>query len=225
MSRGDERRGMTTLPLEHVHLPPDDAADPASGVLVLHGRGADEEDLLPVARRLPGDRHVVSLRAPDRLMGGYTWYELDLSGGGLHGSQPDPEDFRRSLDLVAESLDAAVDAFGLDPDRVGLLGFSQGAITSLATLLERPGRVAWVAAHHGYLPESHADAAPDGLADKPAFVAAGEADEVIPTARGEAAADRLREMGAAVAFETFPTGHGIGGDELEAVSAFLGGLD
>jgi len=218
---------MSTLPLEHVHLPPDDAADadPAPAVVVLHGRGADEEDLLPVARRLPGDRHVVSLRAPDRLTGGYTWYELDLSDGGLPDSQPDPEDFRRSLDLVAESLDAAVGAFGLDSDRIGLLGFSQGAITSLATLLERPGRIAWVAAHHGYLPESHADAAPDGIAGKPVFVAAGEADEVIPAARAEAAADRLREVGAAVTFETFPAGHGIGGDELAAVSAFLHGLD
>jgi len=124
------------LPLEHVHVAPDEEADgPAPAVVVLHGRGADEEDLLPVAAELPDELHVVSLRAPDPLQGGYTWYELDLSAGGLESSQPDPDDFRRSLDLIVESVDAAVDAYGLDPDRIGLLGFSQGAITSLSLLL------------------------------------------------------------------------------------------
>ena len=99
---------MTDIPLEHVHREPELDADGA--VFILHGRGADEQDLFPVAEQLPGKRHVVSFRAPDRLRGGYTWYDLDLSAGGLESSQPDPEGFRRSLDLVAESIDAAVNA-------------------------------------------------------------------------------------------------------------------
>ncbi|CDK39881.1 phospholipase/carboxylesterase [Halorubrum sp. AJ67] len=72
---------MTDVPLEHVHVAPDDGTDgePAPAVFVLHGRGADEEDLLPVAAELPDELHVISLRAPDPLQGGYTWYELDLS--------------------------------------------------------------------------------------------------------------------------------------------------
>ncbi|MFB6129760.1 MAG: alpha/beta hydrolase [Salinigranum sp.] len=210
------------FPLAHVHVAPDAPTDgPAPAVFVLHGRGADEEDLLPIARRLPDALHVVSLRAPDRLMGGYTWYELDLSAGGLPQSQPDESDFRRSLDLVAETIDAATDRFGLDPDRVGLLGFSQGAITSLSLLLERPERIAWVAALHGYLPASHTDLAPAGVEGKPVFVAAGSADQVIPASRPEAAADRLREIGADVSFEVYGAGHGVNPDELEDVVAFV----
>jgi phospholipase/carboxylesterase len=233
---------MAELPLEHVHVAPDgdpandpdertndpdertnDPDDPATApaVFVLHGRGADEEDLLPVANALPDDLHVVSLRAPDRLQGGYTWYELDLSGGGLHESQPHAGDFRRSLDRVVESVEAAVGAYDLDADRLGLLGFSQGAITSLAAVLESPERYAWVVALHGYLPDSHVDLDPDGIAGKPAFVGAGTGDRVIPDSRSAAAAERLSAVGADVTYETYPVGHGIDEAELADVVAFV----
>jgi len=212
---------VTQLPLEHVHVTPDDATGDAPAVVVLHGRGADEEDLLPVAQALPDDHHVISLRAPDPLQGGYTWYELDLSAGGLHESQPHPEEFRRSLDLVAESVTAAVDAYDIDPARIGLLGFSQGAITSLASLLEAPDRYAWVVALHGYLPASHADRSPDGLDGTPVFVGAGSGDRVIPESRSASAAERLAAAGADVTYETYPTGHGIGQAELSDVTAFV----
>ncbi|MBP1921102.1 phospholipase/carboxylesterase [Halorubrum alkaliphilum] len=211
---------MSELPLEHVHVAPDDPEN-APAVFVLHGRGADEQDLLPIAEALPDDLHVVSLRAPDPLQGGYTWYELDLSGGGLHQSQPDAADFARALDLVGESVHAAVDAYGIDPDRIGLLGFSQGAITSLSLLLEAPDRYAWVVALHGYLPDSHADVDPAGIDGKPVFVGAGTGDRVIPESRASAAADRFREIGAAVTYETYPVGHGIGDAELADVVAFV----
>ncbi|KTG11295.1 phospholipase [Haloprofundus marisrubri] len=213
---------MADLPLEHVHVEPQQSSDgPAPAVFVLHGRGADEEDLLPVARQLPDTLHVVSLRAPDRLMGGYTWYELDMSAGGLHQSQPHAEEFRRSLDLVSESIDAAVEAYDLDADNLGLLGFSQGSITSLALLLENPDRFAWVVALHGYLAESHTDLEPSELTGKPVFVGAGSADQIIPAARAEAAADRLQELGADVSFSVYEVGHGVGQDELHDLVSFV----
>ncbi|WP_123621388.1 alpha/beta hydrolase [Halorubrum sp. CSM-61] len=212
---------MTDVPLEHVHVAPDDDPENAPAVFVLHGRGADEEDLLPVAQRLPDGLHVVSLRAPDPLQGGYTWYELDLSAGGLESSQPDAADFRRSLDLVAESVEAAIEAYDLDPDRLGLLGFSQGAITSLSLALEEPDRYAWVAALHGYLADAHADLEPDGIEGKPVFVGAGAGDRVIPESRSAAAADRFEEIGAAVTRGSYPGGHGIGQQELRDVVAFV----
>lgn len=211
-----------SVPLEHVYVEPEsDASGGAPAVFVLHGRGADEEDLLPIAQRFPDELAVVSLRAPDRLMGGYTWYELDLSGGGLHQSQPHPEEFRRSLDLVSESLDAAVDVYDLDPDRLGLFGFSQGAITSLSTLLETPERVDWVVALHGYLAASHADLEPDGVAGKPVFVGAGTQDQVIPVSRAKAAAERLEAVGADVTFGAYEAPHGVGPDELSDVVSFV----
>lgn len=211
------------LPLTHRRIEPRAEIDgPTPAVFVLHGRGADEEDLLPVAQQLPEELHVISLRAPDRLQGGYTWYELDLSAGGLHASQPHAEQFRRSLDLVSETVAAAVDAYDLDPDRVGLLGFSQGAITSLSLLLEEPERFAWVVALHGYLAESHAELAPDAVEGTPAFVGGGTSDQIIPVDRVDAAAERLRELGCEVTHETYAVGHGVGRDELSAVVEWVG---
>lgn len=209
------------LPLEHVYVPPERDDGPVPAVVVLHGRGADEEDLLPVAREFPDELAVLSLRAPDRLRGGYTWYELDLPDGDLHRSQPDADDFRRSLDLIVESVDAASDAYGLDPDRIGPFGFSQGAIAALSLLIEAPSRYAWVVALHGYLAASHADRESAGLAGKPVFVGAGSADRIIPASRSADAAERLEEMGAAVERGVYPGGHGIGPEELDDVVEFV----
>lgn len=212
---------MASIPLEYVSLPPDTESQGSTpGLFVLHGRGADERDLLPVTERLPDKYHVVSLRAPEPMGPGYTWYDLDLSGGGLHESQPDPDGFRRSLDLVAESVDTAIETFGLR-EQVGFLGFSQGAITSTATLLERPERVAWLAALHGYLPESHADIAPQGVEGTPVFAGRGATDEIIPADRAVELADRLRAIGCEVTGGTFQGGHGIGPDELAALVEFV----
>ncbi|MFB6135518.1 MAG: alpha/beta hydrolase [Halobacteriaceae archaeon] len=207
------------FPLEHQHVGPTAGTAPAPAVVFVHGRGADEEDLLGLGHRLPDDLHLLSVRAPDSLGPGYTWYEV-VEGEG--GTQPDPGDFRRSREALDEFVDAAVEAYDVDPDRVGLFGFSQGAILGLASLLDSPERYAWCAALHGYLPASHADV--DGFAGvdgAPVFVGAGERDQVIPAERGRAAAERLREGGLDVTFETYRTGHGIGPDELEDVTGWV----
>lgn len=210
------------LPLEYVSQPPEDPAGTGAAVLFLHGRGADEEDLLPIAEFLPERLHVFSVRAPARLDPGYTWYELDLSAGNLHESQPDTEDFRRSLDLVHEFVDTAVDQFDLDPDRVGLLGFSQGAVTSLSALIEQPTAYRWVVALNGYLAATHEDRTGDAR-EKPIFIGAGEMDQVIPVRRAERAADQLEGGGADVTFRTYRAGHGTTPEEIRDVADWLEG--
>lgn len=209
-----------SLPLTHVSRPPEAGEGPSPAVVVLHGRGTDERDLLPLADELPDELHVLSVRAPDRLQGGYTWYDLDLSEGGLHASQPDPEGFERSLRLVHEFADAAVDEYGLDADRVGLLGFSQGAITSLSALVERPGAYDWAVALNGYLAAAHEDDV-DAAAGKPVFVGAGQMDQVIPVERAERAAELLDEADADVTFRKYPVGHGTTPQEVRDVAAWV----
>ena len=213
---------MTTddLPLVHVSRPPRTGTDEsAPAVVLLHGRGADEQDLLPIADRLPESLHVLSVRAPDSLGMGNTWYDLDLSAGGLHASQPDGEDFRRSLDLFDDFVDEAIERYDLDPDRIGLLGFSQGAILSLGSLVEHPERYAWVVALHGYLDDSHDDPEQvEGAAGTPVFVGCGEADQVIPAARAERAAEMLSDAGLDVTFRVYPVGHGTNAQEVADVA-------
>ena len=211
------------LPLVHVSRPGTVESD-APAVVLLHGRGTNERDLLPIGARLPDDLHVLSVRAPEPMDGpdSHTWYELDLSAGGLHASQPDAEGFRRSLDLLHEFVERAVDRYDLEPDRVGLLGFSQGAITSMAALLERPGAYRWVVALNGYLADSHADRA-SAAAAKPVFVGCGSMDQVIPPERAERAAETLAEGGVDVRFERYGVGHGTTPEELSDVLGWLDG--
>ena len=211
------------LPLVHEHRPGTAETDAPAAVLI-HGRGTNERDLLPIGAQLPDELDVLSVRAPQSMGGpnSYTWYDLDLSGGGLHASEPDPEGFRRSLDAVHEFVEAAVEAYDLDADRVGLLGFSQGAITSLSALLERPDAYRWVVALNGYLAAEHEDDA-DRAAGKPVFVGCGAMDQVIPPERAERAAERLREGGAEVRFERYGVGHGTTPEEITDVVQWLEG--
>ncbi|WP_411968621.1 alpha/beta hydrolase [Haloferax sp. YSSS75] len=213
---------MTDIPLEHVHVEPSEPIEgPAPAVVLLHGRGSNEQDLLQLSREFPDHLHVVSLRAPDPLQGGYTWYELDLSAGGLHKSQPHTEQFERSRELVRESIAAARDEYGLDAERIGLLGFSQGAITSLSLLLEDPDDYAWVVALHGYLAEEHESVEPDGIAGKPIFVGGGSMDQIIPSFRVERAAERLEALGADVTAQMYDAPHGVSPEELADVVSFV----
>jgi len=210
------------LPLAAEYVPPRaDVDGPAPVVVVLHGRGANEQDLLPIAQELPEPLAILSLRAPDRVGPGYSWYEFDLSGGDLHSSQPVASDFSRSVDLVSASIEGAVDTYDLDPDRIGLLGFSQGTIMGFAMLLETPVRFAWCVGLHGYLPASHTDLEPAGIEGKPVFVGAGTQDRIIPASRAELAADRFEALGADVTYRTYPVGHGVGPDELQDVVEWL----
>jgi phospholipase/carboxylesterase len=211
------------LPLVHESRPGTVSTE-APAVVLIHGRGTNERDLLPLGAQLPEELHVLSVRAPQSMGGpnSYTWYDLDLSAGGLHESQPDPEGFRRSLELVHEFVDGAVDAYDLNPDRVGLLGFSQGAITSLSALVERPDAYRWVVALNGYLAAEHEDAV-DHAAGKPVFVGCGTMDQVIPPERAERAADLFAEGGAEVRFERYGVGHGTTPEEVTDVVEWLEG--
>jgi phospholipase/carboxylesterase len=212
---------MANGPLEHVSKAPEKPTDePAPAVVLIHGRGTNEQDLLPIADQLSDKLHVLSIRAPDPLQGGYTWYELDLSHGGLHASQPHESEFRRSLDLLHEFVEWATEEYAIDSERIGLLGFSQGSIMSLAALCERPESYDWIVALNGYLAESHEEQAGEA-AGKPIFIGAGEADGIIPAERAQRAAELLEEAGADVSFDIYPVGHGTHPEEISAVSEWI----
>ncbi|MDY6764335.1 MAG: dienelactone hydrolase family protein [Halobacteria archaeon] len=207
------------LSLVYKSVPPSETTeDEAPAVILLHGRGTDETDLLPIGDQLPDELHILSVRAPQSFQRGYVWYDLDLSGGGLHESQPDPEGFRRSLDLLHDFVVEATEKYGLDENRIGLLGFSQGGIIGLSALLEKPERYAWVVALHSYLPDSHSKLERfENTQGKPVFIATGENDRIIPVDRGRTAAEILREGGLNVDFNVYGSGHGVTRDELRDV--------
>ncbi len=180
------------------------------GLLVLHhGRGADERDLLALADVLDPDRrlHVVSPRAPLALPGwqGFHWYVVPRVGF------PDPDTFFHSRDLLAELHEELWERTGLGPDRTVLGGFSMGCVMSHATALD-PSRppVAGVMGFSGFIPavEGWEPAFATRTATR-VFLAHGSMDPVIEVGFGRAARDAWTAAGAEVTYEESPAAHHI----------------
>jgi phospholipase/carboxylesterase len=163
--------------LDYRERPP--AGDPA-GVLVLHhGRGTDEGDLIGLADALdPGRRlHVVAPRAPLALPGlpGYHWYVVPRVG------YPDERTFRAGYARLAEFHDELWERTGIAPDRTVFGGFSMGSVMSYALGLgaDRPAP-AGILAFSGFVPT--VDGWEPDLGSRPGlpvFIAHGRRDPVI----------------------------------------------
>ncbi len=191
-------------------------------LLLLHGIGADEGDLLPLARFFDPRFLVVSARAPHEAEPmGYRWYAIDWAATPPRG---DPVEIVASRDLLARFVEEATAACGTDPSRVFLFGFSQGAIMSLALLLARPDLVRGVVAHSGRLARLPGpDPMPEALSRAEVLLLHGAQDEVIPAAQGEQAYEVLGPLlGARVAYRVFDAlGHGISEDSAVGAARWL----
>ena len=198
------------------HLTRPAAGEPAGALVLLHGRGADEQDLLPLLDLLDPERRLLGItpRAPLSLPpGGAHWYRL----GGI--PTPDPGTFFATLEAAA----AFLDSIPVPIDRVVLGGFSQGAVMSWALGLGagRP-RPAAIVALSGFMPEVEGfelDLA--GLDGYPIAVAHGSLDPVIPVEFGRAAAARVRDAGAAVQWRETPVPHTIDPRVLRELQGFV----
>lgn len=192
------------------------------GLLVLHhGRGSDERDLLGLADSLdPGRRlRVVTPRAPLVLEGspGYHWYLVPRVG------HPDPATFQAAREALAELHDGLWAETGVEPAQTVLGGFSMGAVMSYATALsaERPA-VAGILAFSGFVPtvEGWVPRFEDRLQTN-AFIAHGRRDPVIGIEFAERARQMLEEGGLAVSYHESELGHQIEPAHLTAARSWL----
>ena len=112
---------------------------------------------------------------------------------------------------------------GTDPERLYLLGFSQGAMMSLGVLRAAPDRIAGVVALSGLFdPGLFPEAAPAAATARvPLFIAHGTRDDVLPIARGRAARDFFQPLVRDVTYREYPVAHGIAPDELHDVATWL----
>jgi phospholipase/carboxylesterase len=198
------------------------AAADAEGLLVLHhGRGTDEHDLLGLADALDPERrlHLVSPRAPLQLPGspGYHWYLVPRVG------YPDPDTFHAARAALAELHDELWVATGIEPDRTVLGGFSMGAVMSYAMALsaERPP-VAGVLAFSGFVPivEDWQPSLEDRR-DTAVFIAHGRNDPIIEVGFARRARELLEAGGLEVTFRESDVGHQIDPDDLAAATEWL----
>ncbi len=200
------------------------AAGEPSGLLVLHhGRGADEHDLLALADLLDPRRrlHVVTPRAPLQLPGwpGNHWYVVPRVG------YPEPESFHAAYELLSELHDELWRRTGVAPARTVLGGFSMGAVMSYALGLgsDRPAP-AGILAMSGFIPtvERWRPRFDDRL-ELGASITHGRDDPVIDVEFARAAREQLLAAGLAVDYHEFDGGHQVNPMRLPAARRWLDG--
>jgi phospholipase/carboxylesterase len=192
------------------------------GLLVLHhGRGADEHDLLMLGDVLDAERrlHVVAPRAPLQLPGwpGFHWYVVPRVG------YPDPETFHAAYGALADFHDGLWQRTGLSAERMVLGGFSMGSVMSYALGLgpDRPAP-AGVLAFSGFVPTVEGWQ-PD-LAGRPglrAYVAHGRNDPIMEVGLARTARDLLEAGGLDVEYHESDAAHQIDPTHVPAATDWL----
>lgn len=193
-----------------------ESLDAARGVMVmLHGRGANAPDILGLSRLV--DRPGMAYLAPDAA--GHTWYQSPFMSPGVHRDPGLPS----ALALIQRLVDAAGEA-GIAPERVALLGFSQGACLSLEFAARNPRRYgAVLALSGGLIGETIAASDYSGsLAGTPVFMGCSDVDPFIPLARVQETATIMEGLGGAVTLRIYPNAaHTIVNDEIDHIRAIV----
>jgi phospholipase/carboxylesterase len=199
------------------------AAGEAAGLLVLHhGRGTNEQDLLGLADVLDAERrlHVVTPRGPLTIDGwpGYHWYTVPRVG------YPDPETFRAAYDKLAAFHTELWERTGLTPEQTVLGGFSMGSVMSYALGLgpDRPAP-AGILAFSGFVPTVEGWQ-PDlaSRQDTRAFIAHGRRDPIMDVAFARQANALLEAGGLDVEYHESDAAHHIDPEHLRHAIRWLG---
>lgn len=190
------------------------STDPAAPLVVLlHGRGSNEQDIIGLAQHLPADPSYAAVRAPIAEGGGFAWF----ANRGI--GRPVAASLRSTMDWFRGWLD--------DVAPVGrpvlLVGFSGGAAFAGGLLLDDPARYAGAAILHGTLPFDAGLATDPGLlTGLPVLVAQGEGDHVIPRELLDRTWDYLVSgSGATTVAHRDPGGHQLTAETVREVGDWI----
>ena len=192
----------------------DAAGEPAAALVLFHGRGADEFDLVPLFEFLDPERRLLCVTPRGPLSfppGGAHWYRLQEVGF------PDRETFLQTFEEVGGWLDGFLEERGIGPDRTVLGGFSQGGVMAYSFGLGAGrARPAALIALSSFVPSVEGFEL-DLSEIPPVAIGHGTYDPIIPVDFGRRARQVLEEAGASVLYREYPLPHAID-------PAFLGEL-
>lgn len=185
-------------------------------LLLLHGTGGNEDDLLPLGGLLAPGAALLSPRG-QVLEGGMPRFFRRLAEGVF-----DEADLHARTHDLAAWIRVAVDEYAIDPARLVAVGFSNGANIAASLLLLHPGLLRAAVLFRAMTPfEPESLPALDGRA---VYMGEGRADPLIPAANAERLAALLREAGAEVALRWQPGGHALTRADVDDAAAWLGGV-
>jgi phospholipase/carboxylesterase len=211
----------TDLPLGYLEQASSSSADKPL-VIFLHGSGSNEEDLFDIKDQLSGDYTYLSARAPMEVgSDSYQWFRKKPVDGPYDGVT---EDLTSSEALIADFIVKATAKYHTQPNKVFLIGFSQGAIMSYEVALRQPGIVRGIAALSGkILPVLKSELKPDpALKPLAVFIGHGTADSRVPFDGATDADKWLQELALQPEFHAYPgIGHTISDTEIVDLNAWL----
>jgi phospholipase/carboxylesterase len=210
-----------SLSLTHLTRPPKTAVEKPPLLLLLHGVGSHEHDLFSLAPYLDERFYIVSARAPIRLpQGGFGWYPVQFTSSG---PKIIPETAVESQQTLLKFIRELNEAYQTDPNRIYLMGFSQGAIMSLNTMLTEPEAITGVVAMSGrLLPELKAGwVGADRLQDFPVMAVHGLYDQTLPIANGREIRDFLSTLPVKLTYREYPMAHQISDASLADIQQWL----
>jgi len=210
---------MPTVELIHrVQIPPEANSNrPVPAVVMVHGWLGDETVMGIFKQTVPPGVAVISPRAPLAVNGkGYGWYWRDQ--GGL---QPETDSLWAGRDQLQAFLAGLPQQYPLDPRRIVLMGFSQGAAICNTLVLTRPGQVMGVVSLAGLIPDAVIETAQPDLAGLPVFIAHGVRDETVPLTSAQQSRDIYTRLGAQVTYDEYPTGHKLTAQGMADLKAWL----
>jgi phospholipase/carboxylesterase/glyoxalase family protein len=209
---------MSELPFVHRYEPspgPGDVPAPLT-LLLLHGTGGDENDLLGLGRSLAPDASLLSPRGRVLERGAPRWFRR-LAEGVF-----DVPDLVARTHELSDFVAASSREHGFDPAGVVAVGFSNGANIAAAMLLLRPECLRAAVLLAPMVPLEPDE--PGDLSGVAVFIGAGRNDPIAPPDHVAALAELLSDRGAAVEVHWHPGGHQIDRSTLAAAQAWLGKL-
>jgi predicted esterase len=175
-------------------------------LLLLHGTGGNERDLIPLGRELDSDASLLSPRG-QILENGMPRFFRRLAEGVF-----DLEDLKRRTNELANFVAAAVRHYKLDADQIVGVGYSNGANIAASMLLVRPEIM-----HAAILFRAMVPLVPDKLPDLSSvhiWIGAGDQDPIVPASETKRLAELLRRAGADVTIRFAKAGHGLTSDDV-----------
>ena len=214
-----------SLSLRHLvrgaQIAPTDGSKPPLLVL-LHGVGSSEHDLFGLASYLDPRLVIVSARGPltHEQSGGAAWYPVTFTPNGITADETVASESR---DKIVLFLGEAAEAYGADPKRIYLGGFSQGAIMSLYVALTHPEAIAGAVLMSGRLMPLAWDerAGDDRLRGLPILSTHGLYDPVLPIASGREIRDKLAALPLDFTYQEYPMAHEVSNESLTQATAWL----
>jgi phospholipase/carboxylesterase/glyoxalase family protein len=201
----------TIGPYVHVYTPP--SGNDRHTLLMLHGTGGDETDLLALGKMLAPTAGLLSPRG-NVLENGAARFFRRLAEGVFDL----PDLHQRTRDLAAFVRDAAA-RYGFDAGRVIAVGFSNGANIAASMLLSHPGLLQGAVLFRAMVPFQPAERL--DLTGTLVFIGAGRADPLVAPASTEALAAMLRDAGADVTLTWQPVGHNLTNADVAAAQEWL----